>query len=783
MSEFARARITVEGIVQGVGFRPFVHRLAGRLQLGGWARNTADGVELLLEGTPAALRAFAAALRDPARLPPLAAVDRVTLGTLQPLPAGQTPSRAFVIRPSAPGAHNTLVSPDVATCPDCLRELRDPANRRWRYPFLNCTNCGPRFTILKSIPYDRAGTTMAKFALCPACAAEYAAITNRRYHAQPNCCPACGPRLWFADAAGREQRGDPIAAAQALLRAGGIVAVKGLGGFHLACLARPAPVALLRRRKHREQKPLAVMVPDAAAAKALCLVSEAEAAALQSPRAPILLLRKRPGMQLGHLSRTAELGVMLPYTPLHHLLFAPLPGAAPASGPAFPALVMTSANPSSLPAVLSNEQALAQLSGIADGFLLHDRAIEARCDDSLLRLLPPEADAAFAAPADPGPAYFIRRSRGYAPQPIPTGFSCTGILALGAEQKASFALGKGRSAFYSQHIGDLKNAETLAHYQSQIERFERLFGVRPARLVCDLHPDFLSTRYARARAAAEGLPLLQVQHHHAHMAACMADNALPADARCIGLVWDGTGLGADGAIWGGEVFTGGYGGVARAASVRPIPLPGGDAAVTEIARIAFALTQDAGLPYAGPLPAQKQAVLAAMLQRGVNCPPSSGMGRLFDGVYSLLTGCERAGYEGEAAVLLEALAQQAPGERAAYPVEFYTDPADALPRLDTRPILRALAAGLAAGQSPQVLAARFHNTLIGFAAEACARARAATGLTQVVLSGGVFFNQILLHGVAARLKAAGFTVYRHRRVSPGDEGLALGQLAVSALAK
>ena len=432
-----RARFAAAGIVQGVGFRPFLHRLARECGLVGFVRNTGHGVEGEIEGEESGIAAFHAALTDTQRLPPLAVVQSAAISWL----SGTRGETAFSIVPSEADGTQTLVSPDIGTCADCLRELHDPADRRYRYPFINCTNCGPRFTIIKSVPYDRPRTTMSAFPMCGDCAAEYADIEDRRYHAQPDCCADCGPRLWFADEAGNERPGDAIKQAQALLRRGGILAVKGLGGFHLACLTDVDTVDKLRARKRREEKPLAILCRDVQAAKALCQVSKAEAAQLTSPRKPIVLLGKRARGTLMHLSDNDSIGVMLPYTPVHELLIVGDDG--------FDALVLTSANVSELPAVISNEEAIASLSGIADGFLLHDREIESRCDDSLLRVID-------------GDAYFVRRSRGYAPQPIPVDFDVDGILALGAEQKASFAMGKEQDAFYSQHIGDLKNAETLA---------------------------------------------------------------------------------------------------------------------------------------------------------------------------------------------------------------------------------------------------------------------------------------------------------------------------------
>ena len=751
-----RVRIEISGIVQGVGFRPFLHRLAAREHLTGWARNTPAGVELELEGPAAALDRFVETVRTAP--PPLAVVEDLTV---QPL-AGRGGYGGFAILPSTAGAAATLAAPDLAPCPACLRELAAPADRRYRYPFINCTDCGPRFSILRALPYDRANTSMAGFPMCPACAAEYGDIRTRRYHAQPDCCPACGPRAFYLDAEGREQPGDPIAAAERTLPAGGIVAVKGAGGIHLACDALdPNAVARLRRRKHRPEKPLAVLCRDLAAARRLCCISDEEAALLQSPRRPILLLEKRRPGTLGYLSQNRRLGLLLPYTPLHVLLADGRFG-----GPA--ALVLTSANRPGCPVLTENDAALDALRGVADGWLLHDRPIVNRCDDSV-------------AAVWRGREYFYRRSRGYAPQPLTMpGPGADGVLAFGAEQKAGFAAGKGRHVFLSQHIGDLKNAETLDHYRAALDAQTRLFGLAPRVLACDLHPDYSSTREAEALAAARRLPLVRVQHHWAHMAACMADNRLEGPA--FGIVWDGTGLGTDGAIWGGEFLRGGYDAFVRVGSIRPIPLPGGDAAVRQIGRTGLALALDAGLgaeACAALLPGLPNApALRAMLEKGIACPQASSIGRLFDGVYALLTGRIDAGYDGQAPALLEALAgPQVPGRD--YPLAWQQ--ADGLRRFDYRPLVAALCADRAAGVPPAAIARGFMDALCRMALDQC-RALNAERLP-VVLSGGVFLNQYLLHGVTRLLEADGFAVYTHRRVSPSDEGLALGQLAVAAAAR
>lgn len=726
-----RLHIDIHGIVQGVGFRPFVHRLVGQYGLTGWVRNSSEGAELELEGAEEALEGFLSALRESA--PPLALIESVEARRV----TGGEPFGGFRIVPSERGERmRTLVSPDAGICPDCLRELLDPADRRYRYPFINCTNCGPRFTIIRSVPYDRAYTSMSEFPMCPDCAAEFADIENRRYHAQPNCCPACGPKTFFLDEGGRRLPGDGIEAARELIKSGGILCVKGLGGMHLACLAEDeAAVARLRLRKHRDEKPFAVMCRDAAAARRLCEVSEAEERALTSFRRPIVLLKKRSRGTYLHLSENNSIGVMLPYTPLHVLLL----------GDDLDCLVMTSANLSDTPIVYKNAEAAEKLAGIADGFLLHDREILTRCDDSLIRIYE-------------GRDYPVRRSRGYAPHPISVNHLAEGLLACGAEQKAGFCISKEGHAFPSQHIGDLKNLETLDCYEEQLRHFAQLFDFEPLAAACDMHPDYLSTEVAERIARERGIPLLRVQHHHAHMVSCMADNGLKGE--CLGLIWDGTGLGADGTIWGGELLAGGARGFERLGSIRPIPLPGGDAATKEIWRVSEALRYETGLE-------NNNGTIKKLLERGLNCPKSSGMGRLFDGVCALAgirSGCS---YEGQGAVLLEAAADEA--ERGEYDIALEGNV------FDWRPMIRQIAA---LGEAPGTVAAKFMNTLVSMAAAQCRAAAEQTGLRRVVLSGGVFQNMYLMERLPRALRAAGLEVYTHSRVSPNDEGIALGQLMI-----
>ncbi len=734
-----RATVKIHGIVQGVGFRPFIHKLVREYRLCGTIKNTSSGVELELEGERPELERFVSDI--PARAPVLALIERVETEYSPELKHFQD----FEIQTSRREAlRNTLVSPDIGLCDDCRRELLDPGDRRYRYPFINCTNCGPRFTIIKDLPYDRARTSMSRFPMCPACDREYHDIEDRRYHAQPDCCPVCGPRVFYLDETGKEVPGDAIALAREALKAGKIVAVKGLGGMHLACRCDdPAIVLRLRKRKQRDEKPFALMCRDAEAAKKLCLVSPEEEKILGSFHKPIVLLRKKqPG--LTHLSENGFLGVMLPYTPLHVLLF----------GDEFDALVMTSANLSDTPILYRNDEALEKLAGIADGFLLHNRDIQTRCDDSLCWVLE-------------GHEYFARRSRGYVPYPLPMGRPLRPILACGAEQKASFCLSREESVFAAQHIGDLKNWETCEHYEAQIRHFERLFDIRPQLLVCDKHPDYLSTAYAAGRAEQEGLALLQVQHHHAHLAACLADNSVSGPA--IGLIWDGTGYGDDGTTWGGECLIGSYTSFERFASIRPIPLIGGDRAVKELDRVAFALLREAGCE-PGSIPGA--VAYENMLAAGLNCPPSSGMGRLFDGVAAILGLKTRASYEGQGAVLLEAAARDT---EATYPVELSGSPL----RFDWRPMIRAIVDDLSDGVPVAEIAGRFHNTLVAMAVETCRLARKKTNIGDVALSGGTFQNMRLMHRLPAALEQEGFRVWRHRRVSCSDEGLALGQLMIA----
>ena len=751
--------LTVRGIVQGVGFRPFVHRLASENNLGGWVRNTSGGVEILLEGLPTDLDCFVKTLKNAP--PPMAVIEDIHIRPLTP----KGKCNSFTIRPSHCDHQVTLIAPDTALCPDCRRELFSPKDRRYHYPFINCTNCGPRYTIVKALPYDRSQTVMNVFRMCPDCLSEYKDITNRRYHAEPNCCPTCGPQVFFT--AGLKDSHyiygpSALKAASQLLSQDKILAVKGIGGIHLACNAnRPQAVDSLRIRKQRPKKPLAVMCRDLKTAARFCHISDVQARLLTSPRRPIVLLRKKNRDDFNNVAFGQMLGVMLPYTPVHELLMEN-----------FEILVMTSANTGGSPVLIDNDQALDKLKYVADGFLLNDRIIENRCDDSLVAVFKNHP-------------VFIRKSRGYAPQPLTFHRSVNGICAFGAEQKGGFALGNDCHIFMSPHIGDLKNMETMDHYKDTMETYFHLFKIQPQYLVCDLHPDYGSTAQAEKYARQLGLPLLKVQHHWAHMAAGMADRKLSGTV--FGIIWDGTGLGTDGNIWGCEFLEGNYDNFVRRGSIRPIPLPGGDRSTIEIGRIALSLFKEAcsGSPMDSamlkyiPLPESKIQMLEQLLDSGIACPGASSMGRLFDGVCALITGTHTISYDGEGPATLEALLQTSNRklpQNSSYPLAFYME--NNIRRFDWRPMIRAIIRDLDMHISPHMITWRFMSTLCHLALNQCQALNPEK--YPVVLSGGVFFNQFLLSKITDLLTRSGFRVYVQQRTSPGDEGLALGQLAIAA---
>lgn len=772
MAQTEGLRLHVSGVVQGVGFRPFVYGLAGRYGLTGWVCNTSAGVDLELNGEQQHLRLFHRALLEEA--PPLSRIDAVQAEPCTPNGYDQ-----FEIRRSlaAPGAFQP-VSPDVSICDDCLRELLDPADRRYRYPFINCTNCGPRFTIIKDLPYDRPLTTMADFALCTDCAAEYENPLDRRFHAQPVACPVCGPHIWLEEPGDspsqpRLQREEALQAARDLLSRGGILALKGLGGFHLACAAADdGAVRELRRRKQRPFKPFALMMPDLQAVARHCLLGNEEERHLLSRERPIVLLQARHDSPLSAACAPGQrtLGVMLPYTPLHVLLLQ--------RAPHFPdALIMTSGNHSEEPIVMDNAQARARLAPLADALLLHDRPIYARCDDSVVRLVAGDG-------ASEKTLYPLRRARGYAPQPVHLWRELPPILAVGAELKNTFCLTRERYAFLSPHVGDLQNLETLHAFEEGVTRLQSLFRVELQALAYDLHPDYLSTRYALERAAGEGLPAVGVQHHHAHVASLMAEHGLGGERPVLGAVFDGTGFGEDGAIWGGEFLVAGYAGFQRPYHLAPAPLPGGDLAVRQPWRYALALLAQAGLSWDEALPPVQHGraqtiqgvdplpVLQQQLQRGLNCPLTSSMGRLFDAVASITGVRQQIHYEGQAAIELEALVD--PSCDDAY--DFDLRGAE----IDPAPLLQALVADLRCQTPVPLLAARFHNGVARMVLDVCRLLRAETGLREVALSGGVWQNVTLLEKCWRLLAQDGFTVYTHHQVPANDGGLALGQALVAA---
>jgi hydrogenase maturation protein HypF len=770
-----RTAIRVEGIVQGVGFRPFVFTLATGLGLAGHVGNDTDGVFVEVEGPPAAVSEFLVLLERDA--PPLARIERITTAPMPP-----SGSASFAIAASAPaGPRGTLVSADTATCADCLAELADPADRRFGYPFINCTNCGPRFTIVRDVPYDRPLTTMADFAMCERCAAEYHDPADRRFHAQPTCCPACGPRLALydlagnplcdpagnplcdpagnplCDLAGNPLPGDALTRAAGLLEDGQILAVKGLGGYHLAADASSqTATAALRARKHREDKPFAVLAADLAAASTLGDVDQAAAELLTSPSRPIVLLPRRPGADVAEAVAPGnrQLGVMLAYTPLHHLLVRAL------SRP----IVLTSGNVSDEPIAYRDADALDRLGGIADAFLTHDRAIHIRTDDSVTR-------------AFRGRPMLLRRSRGYVPEPVTVDHEFPRpVLACGAELKNTFCLAKGRHAFISHHIGDLENAETLRSFTEGIEHFRRLFDVDPHVVAHDLHPEYLSTKYA---LDLDGVELQGVQHHHAHIASCLADNR--ADGPVIGVAFDGTGYGDDGTIWGGEFLVADLASFERGGHLAPVPMPGGAAAIRQPWRMTAAYLDAA---YSGAPPDRLPVIernaahwpaVVAMARRGVNSPVTSSAGRLFDAVAALLGVRDAINYEGQAAVELEQLAD--PNEAGWYRAQIGNHVPFGINGCD---LVREAAEDIAAGTPREVVAARFHNGVAALIEASCVLLAERHGLGTVALSGGVFQNVLLLHGAVARLEARGFRVLVHSRIPCNDGGISLGQAVVAA---
>lgn len=804
--------IHVTGIVQGVGMRPFVYREAMAHGICGWVLNAGDGVHVEAHASGAAVDGFVAALSEHA--PAAARVERVDVADLEPGTWDAANEQGFrIVASQDQTAHTTLVSPDIATCDDCLRELFDPADRRYHYPFINCTNCGPRFTIIRSLPYDRAATSMDRFPMCPECAAEYADPLDRRFHAQPDACFDCGPHITWREAVNGDACGNSSAtptvgttreASDAiiercveLLASGGIVAIKGLGGFHLSCdAANEQAVAELRRRKRRSNKPLAVMVRSLADTERLCHIDDAERDLLAGSIRPIVLLRRRtagesndgsPGI-LALAPSVArdlpELGVMLPYTPLQHLLLA----VAEACG--MHALVMTSGNLSEEPIETDDDLAWEHLvaAGIADALLGNDRAILSRYDDSVVRVVD-------------GVVMPVRRARGYAPQPLPLPALASAapcVLACGPQQKATIALTRedanGTSAcFVSQHIGDVENGATFDAWNAARTRLEDLFDLAPAALACDLHPSYLSSQWAREQARERNLPLIEVQHHHAHIASVMAEaiatGQLAPNARVLGIAFDGTGAGTDGTIWGGEFLVAGLADFERTAHLRTWALPGGAASVRDARRNAFALLSELGLlehPGAARLldsiDEQTRSVTVTMIERNINSPRTSSMGRLFDAAAAILGICGTATYEGEPAIELEAAAWRAFGRENASSTDSQvgaSTPADGSPILDPKPLFEALLSGIEAGVPADKLALGFHIVIARASARIASEICAREGIDTVALSGGVFMNRLLLRLLTRELKDAGLAVLVPCTVPVNDGCIAYGQAAVA----
>ncbi len=784
MSDLRGLKIHITGIVQGVGFRPFVYGLATRYALTGWVRNTSAGVDIEVDGDREMIDNFLNAMK--AELPPLARMDRFDV-TWQD-PSGFT---AFeIIHSEAVEGAFQPISPDVSICPDCLRELFDPNDRRYRYPFINCTNCGPRFTIITDIPYDRPNTTMAGFSLCPDCAAEYQNPLDRRFHAQPVACPVCGPKVWLETTDNRQQTtngDDAIRQAQQWLVQGKIIAIKGLGGFHLACDATNAAAVIeLRNRKLRVDKPFALMMPDIETVERHCFLSVAERELLEARQRPIVLLRRRSDSPIAAETAPQQdtLGVMLPYTPLHYLLLTSGTGVQP-SFSTLPPLVMTSGNLSEEPIATDNEEARQRLSGLADAFLMHNRDIHTRCDDSVVRVIGDQEkgdqDVDFSkslVPNHPIPVYLLRRSRGYAPDPIQLPFEVHPTLAVGPELKNTFCLTRDRYAFMSHHIGDMENYETLRSFEDGITHFENLFRIKPEIIAYDLHPNYLSTRYALQRAERDNLPTFGVQHHHAHIAACMAENGLTGERKVIGVSFDGTGYGPDGTIWGGEFLLADYAGFERLAHLEPFPLPGGDAAIKRPARTALSLLWSLGMEWEEWLaPAQnlcyeEKMALRVQLERGLNSPQTSSMGRLFDAAAALAGVRQKVNYEAQAAIEFEAAAD--PDEGAAYRFEIRNE------AIDAQPVIQALLADIRAGITIPKLSARFHQAVAEMVYRICIQVREISGSNEVALSGGVWQNMVLLKKSILLLQAGGFNILIHRQVPTNDGGVALGQALAAA---
>jgi hydrogenase maturation protein HypF len=788
MEPISALNIQVKGVVQGVGFRPFVYGLATRLHLKGWVLNTSSGVVIEVEGVSSTLKDF---LHDLVRMaPPLSRIEQVESHPIPP--NGYT---RFEIRESRAEAGFVLISPDIATCKACLTEVFDPQDRRFRYPFTNCTNCGPRFTIIGDVPYDRSMTTMAAFRMCPACQAEYEDPLNRRFHAQPNACPLCGPRIWLAPAGAKDgealtpPEGEPkdsevLNEAARLLRSGAILALKGLGGFHLACDAtRIQSVKTLRERKQRPCKPLAVMLPNLEEVRKHCVITPEEEKLLTSTSCPIVLLEWKPGSDIvqGVAPKNRYLGVMLPYTPLHHVLL----------NDAGRPLVMTSGNLSEEPIAQNNEEAWRRLRHLADWFLFHNREIYARYDDSVWFVpFTTNNKRETAHLAQP-----LRRSRGYAPYPIKLPYASRSILACGPELKNTFCITRDQYAFLSQHIGDMENLETLEHFETSIAVFKKLFRLKPEALVHDLHPDYLSTRYAQEQASKDSLPLLSVQHHHAHIASCMVENGLTEPV--IGVAMDGTGFGLDGQVWGGEWLVADLQGFIRAAHLESLPLPGGDAGIRNPGRVAVAYLyklfgEIPTLPFLSKMDDAETKIVRIQVERGIHLAMTSSAGRLFDVAAALSGGATRVTYEGQAAIEMEMVSRDT---SESYPFDLLADlqtmtwgnvndlPAPKVSfRIGLKPLLQSMIEEVQSGRSLPEIGSKFHRTLAVMIAELGRKISGMTGLRKVALSGGCFQNRLLLRMTVEELRGHGLEPLLHHDVPANDGCISLGQAAIGHFA-
>jgi hydrogenase maturation protein HypF len=748
----SRAKLHIKGIVQGVGFRPFIYNLANAHSLKGWVLNSTDGVNIEVEGEEDNLTRFIDQI--PQKAPPLAIIDSVNVSYHPPVKY-----KDFVIKSSEGDKDKYIkISPDICTCDDCLSELFDPQDRRYQYPFLNCTNCGPRFTIIEDIPYDRAKTTMKKFEMCSDCQAEYDDPTNRRFHAQPNACPVCGPSVILEDLHGEIECEAPIKRAIQLLSEGKIIAVKGLGGFHLACDAEnDHAVRELRDRKRRTFKPFAVMCPEMEKIRQFCHVDEEERKLLLSYQRPIVLLKKLPKCPISDFvaPKNNYLGVMLPYTPLHYLLLD-----------SFLALVMTSGNISEEPIAVDNQEAKRRLADLADYFLMHNRDIRTRCDDSVARVYDDQQ-------------ILIRRSRGYAPYPVDMDFSMKDILACGPELKNTFCLTKDNHAFISHHIGDLQNEEAYRYYLDAIEHYKLMFRVKPEVIAYDLHPEYLSTKYALSQ---DNIKLIGIQHHHAHIASCIAENSL--DEKVIGVSCDGTGYGDDGKIWGCEFLLADYCDYRRYAHLQYIPMPGGDKAAEEPYRMAISYLYSAfgedftelNIPFLKKLDTKLVGMLIRLIDRDVNSPLTSSCGRLFDAVSSLIGVRDIVTYEAQAAIEMEMIAASDVGDHYSYNIESV----DFKPSIiDVRRMFREIVSDLENKVSKGIIAAKFHNTVADLIVSICERMRSESEINRVVMSGGTFQNMYLLKKVCEQLTDRGFTPYFHKKLPTNDGGVSLGQAVIA----